>query len=232
MRRSRSMIAIEPPQPPQNAMRPSGIQGSVRRSGSAYPMPHLRCSPLTRSTPSDCSSKMRSMVSGLRSGPRAEAPPRAMGPRISATARAVPCPLAAPRSAARQAGVLAAPAAERGTGEGPVRHGAVIERGRIEVRRRRDDVGHPSCVGVRQPDPEVGAERPDDVLVHEVAQRQAGQAVDQLADQMAVAEDVVAGRRAGLPPGPLRGHAGGRRVHVVEVVEERGVLQAGDARGV
>lgn len=66
----------------------------------------------------------------------------------------------------------------------------------------------------------------------EVAQRQAGQTVHQFADQMAVAQYVISGGRAGAPPGCLGSHPRGRRTHVVQVVELRGVLQAGDPRGV
>jgi hypothetical protein len=102
----------------------------------------------------------------------------------------------------------------------------------IEVERRRDDVGDSFGVGVAQADLEVGAEGLGDVLMREVAQWQAGQQVDPLADQMAVREEVVAGGCAGLPPRHMGGHVSGCRACVVQVLKSGGVVEAGHTPGV
>ena len=67
-------------------------------------------------------------------------------------------------------------------------------------------------------DVEVGAERPGDLLGEELADGgAAGDPADDLADEVALGEGVVAGRGAGLPQRRLRGEERGRLLPVVEV---------------
>ena len=60
-------------------------------------------------------------------------------------------------------------------------------------------------VGRRQADVEVGAERPGDLLGEERAERPPGDPPDDLADEVALVERVVARRGARLPPRRLGG---------------------------
>ena len=75
----------------------------------------------------------------------------------------------------------------------------------IGERRRRDHVGDAVVVLRAEADVEVGAERPGDLLGEERADRCAGDAADDLADEVALRDRVVAGRGARLPPRLLRG---------------------------
>src|SRR5687768_2703194 len=76
--------------------------------GRANPIPKRSGMPRTRSTPSACSSKTSSIVSGDSRRTPPASPPSDMTRIICMTDLALPCPLVAPMSASRQAAVLAA----------------------------------------------------------------------------------------------------------------------------
>ena len=183
--------------------------------------------------PLACSRKISSMVSGRSSRTPSTSPPREMTDRMRATERALPCPLAAPMSARRQPGVFASSADDRRPGERLDRRAVRAEGRQVErQRRRRDHVRDPAPVALGGADLEVGAERPGDLLGHELLERLAGDPAQHLADQVPEVQRVVAGRGARLPPRRLRREPGGRLVPVVQVLDDGRLVQPGHAGGV
>ena len=152
---------------------------------------------------------------------------------IRATERALPCPLAAPMSARRQPGVLAASASDGRPGQRLDGRAVRAERVQVErQRRRRDHVRDPAPVAFGGADLEVGAQRPGDLLGDELLERLAGDPAHDLADQVPEVERVVARRGARLPPRRLGRQPGGGLVPVVEVLHDGGLVQPGHPGGV
>ncbi len=89
----------------------------------------------------------------------------------------------------------------------------------------------PASVGLGA-DLEVRAERAGDLVGDEVLQRNPGRAANQLADQEAVVERLIARRRARLPPRRLRGEHRRGLLPVEEVVDGHRLLPAGHSGGV
>ena len=97
-----------------------------------------------------------------------------------------------------------------------------VEAGQVErERRRRDDLGAPVPVSLPRADLEVRVERAGDLLVDEPGQALAGHPADDLAEEVAEGERVVAGGGPRLPPRRLGGQRGRRALQVVHVVGRR-----------
>ena len=125
-----------------------------------------------------------------------------------ATERALPCPPAAGISARRHGISHDCSADERRVATACARRCSRI--GALERQRwRRDHLRDAVVVLRRRADVEVGAERSRDLLREERADRLAGDPAHDLADEVALRDRVVAGRRARLPPRLLRGEQRG-----------------------
>ena len=156
--------------------------------------------------PSACTSKIGSVPSAERRRTPRASPRPAMTDWTAATERALPWPLAAGISARRHHSWWAMVASMGGfmnvlsmSSETWPCHG-----GRVD-RRRRDHVRDPVVLARREADVEVGIERLGDLAVEELADRLAGDAPDDLADEVALGHGVVARPGAGLPPRRLGG---------------------------
>ena len=106
----------------------------------------------------------------------------------------------------------------------------------LERRRRsrcwRDHRGDPVVVLGGQTDVEVGVQRPRHLVGEERAQALAGDPTDDLTDQKALGDRVVAGFSARLPAGGLSGQPSRGGLPVVEVVDRHRLVPGGQARGV
>lgn len=202
-------MIIDPPQPPQKQIFPSGIQamvsflGNACRLGQRMPTPQRSGMPRTTSTALACSLQMRSIVSGPSRRMPSTSPPRAIADSTRATERAFPCPFTAPMSARRRPGVLASFAV-------------------------RDPV--PVLLGGT--DLEVGTQRPGELLGDEPLQGLSTHAPDDLAEQVTEVRHVVARGRSRLPPRGLSGHPGRGLLPVVEVLEHGWLIETGAPGGV
>ena len=174
-------------------------------------MPNRSGDSSTRSGPSDCTSKICSMVSGLQQ-PHAvgRAAQRNRRQDAAASDRALPWPLAPPMSAARQ---------PRSRDRGDFRRAgssvnvlSVVVGQSVERQVQRSAAGMSSAmrsvVLVRGADLEVGTERARDLVADELLERFAGDPAEHLADQVAVGEGVIARRGARLPPRRLSARGG------------------------
>ena len=101
MRASRSMIASDPPQPPQKNVFGLGLSGK-RGSIRPKPMPKRIGTFSTLSVPLHCSSRIRFTVASESSRTPSTAPPQASAECTRATERALPIPPPAGISARRQ----------------------------------------------------------------------------------------------------------------------------------
>ena len=84
--------------------------------------------------------------------------------------------------------------------------------------RGRDDVGHAAVLARRQADEEVGAERLGHLAGEPGADAVAGDATDDLADEVALRQRVVPRAGAGLPPRRLRSQPGDAELPVSQVL--------------
>ncbi len=127
--------------------------------------------------------------------------------------------------------------ADGGVGERAHRDRGGIDVGGREGCRRRDHPGDARVALRWRTDVEVGAERAGDLLGEERAERATVDALDDLAEQVALADRVVARLCARLPPWCLRGVQGHELVVVEEVehrerfVPSRAGRRCGSARG-
>ena len=99
-------------------------------------------------------------------------------------------------------------------------------------RRRRDHVGDAGVVLGAGADVEVGAERAGHLVGEERAERSARHALDDLAQQVALADGVIAGLRTGLPPRGLRGVQRDELVVVEQVLLGERLIPARQPGGV
>ena len=104
--------------------------------------------------------------------------------------------------------------------------------GEFAAEHRGLEVGHPMVLGSGQADPEVGIERLGHLGAEPVGHTLPGDAVEDLALELALADGVVARGGARLPPRGLGGEVGGDRLEVVELLEGDGWVEAGHAGGV
>ena len=178
----------------------------------------MTCLPSTRSTPSVWTSNTRSTVSGdIRRTPSTAA--AAGQRRVDAGDGAG---VARPASGRDLGGAPGASAGHGGvqgaTGHGAGGDGVGVDGLRKRVRGGRDQLRDAAVVRGVEADVEVGAERLRHLAAEERAQRHAGDALQDLALQLALRDRVVAGGRPRLPPGRLPGQRGGDAAAVVEVL--------------
>ncbi len=98
--------------------------------------------------------------------------------------------------------------------------------------RRLDQLGHAIILRGRQADPEIGAERLRDLFAEHGAERLAGDAAHDLADQETHGHRVIARRGAGLPIRFLRGEERDRALPIVEILFGDGLAPAGESGAV
>ena len=226
-------MIIEPPQPPQKQIRPSGMYGQRRRARAA----RSRCrtaaarrAPGRRRWPAR--SKIRSIVSGRQQAHAVDL--AAVGDdRLDAGDRAgVAVPVG---------GADVGPAPARRCWRPPRRRSGPVNVLTIglsgsSVARSNGSGGGGMTSAIRPQsasagaDLEVGAERPGDLLGEELLERLAGDAADDLADEVALVERVVARRGARLPPRRLGGQHRGGLLPVVEVLDGDRLVPARHAR--
>jgi len=112
-------------------------------------------------------------------------------------------------------------------------HAVRVEAGQVERERRwRDDLGAPAPVGLPRTDTEVRVKRTGDLLVDEPGEALAVDPADDLAEQMAERERVIAGGGARRPPRRLGGQRRRRALQVVQVGDGERRIPAGHAGGV
>ena len=112
------------------------------------------------------------------------------------------------------------------------RHLLPVDREPVAAEHRRHQRGDPVVLGRGKADPEVGSEGLGHLGAEPVGHAPAGDAVEDLALQVALADGVVARGGARLPPRGLGREVGGHGFEVVELLGGDGRVEAGHAGGV